>query len=163
MIRSINDKAVSVQNTEIRYCMCGQGIVLYGYVFSPSGSDSFLCVSLFMTLSHSHQNNTHLPAAEPQKKVVKIRRGKVDESSCYFHFSPLRRINRTTMAVWKAAFAALSIFAAVEGFMSPTVSRVSQPPRMTATVSESAVGGISTENIRNIAGVYSVVYLSIER
>ena len=60
------------------------------------------------------------------------------------------------MAVWKAAFAALSIFAAVEGFMNPTVSRVSQPPRMTATVSESAVGGIDTENIRNIAGVYQL-------
>jgi hypothetical protein len=56
------------------------------------------------------------------------------------------------MAVWKAAFAALSLFAAVEGFMNPTVSRVSQPPRMTATIDAAELGTIATENIRNIAG-----------
>jgi hypothetical protein len=53
-----------------------------------------------------------------------------------------------TMALWKAAFAALSLFAAVEGFTTPTVSRVSQPLRM----AESELGTIATENIRNIAG-----------
>jgi hypothetical protein len=58
------------------------------------------------------------------------------------------------MAVWKAAFAALSLFAAVEGFITPTVSRVFQPPSMTATMDASAAGTISTENIRNIAGAY---------
>ena len=57
------------------------------------------------------------------------------------------------MAVWKAAFAALSLFSAVEGFMNPTVNRVFQPPRMTATM-DAPVGTIATENIRNIAGAY---------
>jgi len=56
------------------------------------------------------------------------------------------------MALWKAAFAALSLFAAVEGFTTPTVSRVSQPLRMAATLAESELGTIATENIRNIAG-----------
>ena len=59
------------------------------------------------------------------------------------------------MAFWKAAFAALSLFAAVEGFTTPTVSRVSQPPRMTATLAESDLGITATENLRNIAGAYS--------
>lgn len=58
------------------------------------------------------------------------------------------------MAFWKAAFAALSLFAAVEGFTTPTVSRVSQPPRMTATLAESDLGITATENLRNIAGAY---------
>ena len=56
------------------------------------------------------------------------------------------------MAFWKAAFAVLSLVAAVEGFTTPTVSRVSQFPRMTATLAEPDLGLITTENIRNIAG-----------
>ncbi len=62
------------------------------------------------------------------------------------------------MAIWKAAFAALSLFAAVEGFTTPAVSRVSQPPRMTATLDETDLGTIATENLRNIAGAYVRVW-----
>ncbi|KAL7497673.1 hypothetical protein ACHAWT_006061 [Skeletonema menzelii] len=60
------------------------------------------------------------------------------------------------MAFWKAAFAVLSLVAAVEGFTTPTVSRVSQFPRMTATLAEPDLGLIATENIRNIAVIAHV-------
>jgi len=57
------------------------------------------------------------------------------------------------MTVWKAAFAALSLFVVVEAFMNPTVSSVSRPRFMTATLAEpTTTGATSSENIRNIAG-----------
>jgi len=109
-------------------------------------------VSNFVTLSHSASPffaRTRTFSAEPQKNCV-----------CSFaapllpHFLlPDSKTKYTiTMALCKAAFAALSLFAAVEGFTTPTVSRVSQPLRMAETLAESELGTIATENIRNIAG-----------
>ena len=60
-------------------------------------------------------------------------------------------INQPTMAIWKAAFAALSLFAAVEGFTTPSMNRMSHQHFMTATMAEPSVGATSSENIRNIA------------
>jgi GTP-binding protein len=65
-------------------------------------------------------------------------------------------INQPTMAIWKAAFAALSLFAAVEGFTTPSMNRMSHQHFMTATMAEPSVGATSSENIRNIAVIAHV-------
>lgn len=116
------------------------------------------CVmSLFMTLSHSSSKTTHLSAQSHRKFWLFLceRISISDEHAAYLlsHFLlPVERKSTNTMAFWKAAFAALSLFAAAEGFTTPSVNRVSQPLRMTATLDETDLGTTATENLRNIAG-----------
>ena len=131
----------------------------------PGGGKCVLChVSRFVTLSHSSGKNTHFVAQSHRNfcsffvgSIYRIS-GRAKSNLAYHHVSLfasslIERLKYSnTMAFWKAAFAVLSLVAAVEGFTTPTVSRVSQFPRMTATLAEPDLGLITTENIRNIAG-----------